>query len=220
MLGAAIQTSLFRFLGINAESGGRGVQRQGSLPRQTVRHTALLSTKSAQISTPPRDSPAAAPAALAPLATSHVNQDKPHPILSIHWFSSAVILIIARMIGRRARIRQYKGVAALSYSQGGFKGIVRALISFCFLEGGTTRVYPKRHWSIVRKRRRFGEVLRLPSLLFTVYFILSVIEFAASRERCNVKSRICPISPLTLKKKNTRARFFSLHSSSHIPRVD
>lgn len=94
-----------------------------------------------------------------------------------------------------------QSVTALFYSRGGFKGIVRALISFCFLEGGIKLVNPKRHWSRGRKRRRFGEVLRLPSLRFTVYFILSVNEFAASRERCNVKSRICTISTLTLKRK-------------------
>lgn len=107
----------------------------------------------------------------------------------------------------------------MSYSQGGFKGIVRALISFYFLEGGTTRAYPERYWPIVRKRRRFGEVLRLPSLRFTVYFILSVNEFAASRERCNVKSRICTISTLTLKRK-TREHVSFLFTASHILRVD
>lgn len=92
-------------------------------------------------------------------------------------------------------------MAVLSYPQGGFKGIVTALISFYFLEGGIKLVNPKRHWSIVRKRRRFGEALRVPSLRFTVYFILSVNEFAASRERCNVKNRICTIRTLTLKRK-------------------
>lgn len=53
----------------------------------------------------------------------------------------------------------------------------------------------------MRKRRCFSEVLGLPSLRFTVYFILSVNEFAASRERCNVKSRICTISTLALERK-------------------
>lgn len=141
------------------------------------RHTALLSTKSAHISTPPRDSPAAAPAALLPLACCHVNLDKRHPFHAIHWSFSPVNLTVAHLIGCRARSRQCKGVAALSYSRGGFKGIVSALISFYFLEGGIKLLNPKRHWSIVRKCRRFGEVLRLPSLRFVPCLFYSQCEW-------------------------------------------